>query len=121
MAAFNLTADISEWKKRNIFFGDKQMITLIELEKIVNELCQQKNISFETQSCAEVSSIVYRSDHFKYGSTAIKYRHIDIEFEFGEYCELCEEEALYQYIFKLCNLDMKDTEEEAEAVLYKKQ
>lgn len=95
------------------------MITLIELEKIVNELSQQKNISFETQSCAEVSSIVYRSDHFKYGSTAIKYRHIDIEFEFGEYCELCEEESLYQYIFKLCNLDMKDTEEEMDLILYK--
>ena len=46
-------------------------------------------------------------------------RHIDIEFSYGEYFEVCEGTPLFEYIGTLCNLSLSQEEKET-MVIYQK-
>lgn len=67
----------------------------------------------------EVSCIVYRTDIFECGDDNIISRHIDIEFTFGDYYEICEDNPIFQYICSLCSLQTSMKEQD-EMMLYHK-
>ena len=50
--------------------------------------------------------------YFKCGNSDVVSRHINIEFIFGDYFELHEEDALFQSIFIRCNLQTISEESE---------
>lgn len=96
------------------------MITLEEVKRIIQQVESEKG-SFSSKTLDEdVYSIAFRIDFFKYANVYSINKHIDIEFIFGGYCELQEEETSYQYIFKLCNLEKIKADKEVEIVLYQK-
>lgn len=66
----------------------------------------------------DISCIIYRNDLFECGNTTINSRHIDIEFSFGEYCEIQENTPAFQFVCSLCNLPLP--EEEHEFIIYQK-
>lgn len=78
----------------------------------------------ENQSISEddlikdISCIIYRNDMFECDGTTINSKHIDIEFSFGEYYEIHETTAIFQYICALCNLPLSETEQEL--IIYQK-
>ncbi len=65
----------------------------------------------------DVSQIVYRNDDFELDETnVVRYRHIDVEYDYGEYAEIPEEDEMFkrlQEIFRISDL------EKNEIVLYK--
>lgn len=94
------------------------MITLNEVEQISNEL-SKGNMGVSRDHLAEdISSIVYRIDVFDCGDASIIDRHIDIEYSFGEYYEVCEDTSLFQFICTLCGLPF--LQEENEIIIYQK-
>jgi len=55
---------------------------------------------------------------FECDGNTVNSRHIDIEFSFGEYYEIHEDDPAFQFICTLCNLPM--TEEEPELTIYRR-
>lgn len=66
----------------------------------------------------DISYIIYYTDVFESDNIPIIHRHIDIEYSFGEYYEICENTDLFQFICTLCSLPL--LQEEQELVLYQK-
>lgn len=95
------------------------MITWKEVEQIGNRLYQENTGSSTPVSCEDISRIVYYKDVFECGSTVVVSRHIDIEFSYGEYFEVCEGTPLFEYIGALCNLFLSQEEKET-MVIYQK-
>ena len=87
------------------------MITINDVKQIISKLSLEKGILDDNLS-EDVSEIVYRVDVFECGDTPIIDRHIDIEYSFGDYCEIREDNPLFQFISTLCNLSLGQKEEE---------
>ncbi len=73
----------------------------------------------DSEMAEDVDSVVYRRDIFEYGDESDEKDidvHIDIEFEYGEYLELREDDSAFGYLSRMCELpDGSD-----ELVLYSK-
>ena len=95
------------------------MMNLSEVEQIINKLALEKTMVQNENLSKEVSCIVYRTDIFKCGNNNIINRHIDIEFTFGDYYEICEDNSIFQYICSLCSLQTSIKEQD-EVLLYQK-
>lgn len=93
-------------------------MNLIEVKQIINKLALEKTL-IQNDLSKEVSCIVYRTDIFKCGDDNIINRHIDIEFTFGDYYEICEDNPIFQYICSLCSLQTSMKEQD-EMILYQK-
>lgn len=89
------------------------ILTRSEVEKICKQLFMEDcNID------EEISCIVYRIEMYDVDTDHLIDRHIDIEYSYGEYCEICEDTDLFQYICSLCDLPL--LQEEQEIVIYEK-
>lgn len=86
------------------------MLTQSDAEQIISQL------STENVDSEEISCIIYRIDVYKLGNERIMNRHVDIEYSYGEYYEICEGTTLFQYIFTICHLPL--LQESQEIVLY---
>ena len=94
------------------------MIALNDVKQISSKLSMEM-MGMESDNLSEdISCIVYRTEMFEVGDDAMIDRHIDIEYSFGEYYEVCEDTSLFQYISTLCNLPL--LQEEQEIILYQK-
>ena len=91
------------------------MITIDDLKQICQKISLENGMSDDNLS-EDVSEIVYRIDVFECDDTPIIDRHIDIEYSFGDYYEVHEENPLFQFICVLCNLSL--AQEEEEIILY---
>lgn len=94
------------------------MITLNEVKQIVDKLSLEDLPATDDNLIDDISCIVYCNDVFECGDETINSRHIDIEFSFGDYYEIQEEDPVFQFICTLCNLPM--TEDEQELIIYQK-
>lgn len=92
------------------------MITIDSVKEINKKIALENGLSDDNLS-EDVSKIVYRIDVFECGDTPIINRHIDIEYSFGDYYEVHEDNPLFQFIYALCNLSLAQVEEE-EIILY---
>lgn len=111
---------VAEWKQQN----DKSemrlyiMITPTEVKQIVSKLpLQHPSISGDS-FIDDIKCIVYHNHVFECGNKAIINRHVDIEFFFGEYYEICETTSLFQFICELCKFPLLNVEQEI--ILYQK-
>lgn len=95
----------------------RKLITLNELQVIIKKLNDHIQTVLEWE---DVNMICFRVDMFSYGDKKEWNRHIDIDFIFGDYVELHENEELYSYIFHLCDLQLLEIKRETEVVLYEK-
>lgn len=92
------------------------MITMDEVKQISTKLSEE-NMGIADDSLSEdISSIIYYSDVIECDDTVIIHRHIDIDYSFGDYFEVCEDTKLFQCICTLCNLPL--LQEEQEIVIY---
>lgn len=91
------------------------MITINDVKQISKKISLENGIS-ENDLSEDVSEIVYRTDVFECDDASIIDRHIDIEYSFGDYYEVHEENPLFQFICALCNLSF--ALEEEEIILY---
>lgn len=91
------------------------MLTMNNVKQIISKISLENGIS-DDNLCEDVSEIVYRVDVFECGDTPIIDRHIDIEYSFGDYYEVREDNPLFQFICTLCNLSL--AREEEEIILY---
>ena len=87
------------------------MITIDDVKQISKKISLENGISDDNLS-EDVSEIVYRIDVLECDDTPIIDRHIDIEYSFGDYYEVHEENTLFQFICALCNLSLAQGEEE---------
>ena len=87
------------------------MITIDDVKQISQKISLENGILDDNLS-EDVSEIVYRIDVFECDDTPIIDRHIDIEYSFGDYYEVHEENPLFQFICTLCNLSLAEGEEE---------
>ncbi len=87
------------------------MLTIDDVRQISNKISLKNGISDDNLS-EDVSEIVYRVDVLECNDTPIIDRHIDIEYSFGDYYEVHEENPLFQFICTLCNLSFALDEEE---------
>lgn len=94
------------------------MLTIDEAKQIGQQICLENGIA-EDDLREEISEIVYRVDVFECEDAPIMNRHIDIEYTFGDYCEIRAENPLFQFICTLCSLSLEQVEEE-ELILYQK-
>ncbi len=94
------------------------MITLNEVKQIVDKLSLEDLPVTDDNFIEDISCIVYCNDVFECGDSTVNSRHIDIEFSFGEYYEIQEDDPAFQFICTLCNLPM--TEDEQELIIYQK-
>lgn len=94
------------------------MLTLNEVKQITGKLSLENTGMSHDNLSEDISYIAYRTDVFECGNTVKIHRHIDIEYSFGEYCEICEDTPLFQFICTLCNLPLP--QEEQEMILYQK-
>lgn len=94
------------------------MITIDDVKQISKKISLENGISDDNLS-EDVSEIVYRIDVLECDDTPIIDRHIDIEYSFGDYYEVHEENPLFQFICALCNLSLEQEQEEREKVLWK--
>lgn len=88
------------------------MLTQSEVEHISSRM-STGNVDSE-----EISRIIYRIDVYKAGNERIISRHVDIEYTYGKYYEICENTALFQYISTVHYLPL--FQEDQEIVLYQK-
>lgn len=88
------------------------MLAQSEVDQISSQL-STGNVDNE-----EISRIIYRIDVYKAGNERIISRHVDIEYTYGEYYEICENTALFQYISTVHYLLL--FQEDQEIVLYQK-
>ena len=91
------------------------MITMDDVKQISQKISLENGISDDDLS-EDVSEIVCRTDVFECGDTPIIDRHIDIEYSFGDYYEVHEDNPLFQFICTLCNLSL--AQEREEIILY---
>ena len=91
------------------------MITINDVKQISKKISLENGIS-ENDLSEDVSEIVYRTDVFECVYAAVIDRYIDIEYSFGDYYEVHEENPLFQFICALCNLSF--ALEEEEIILY---
>lgn len=91
------------------------MITMDDLKQISRKVSLENGILDDNLS-EDVSEIVYRMDMFECGDTLITDRHIDIEYSFGDYYEVHEDNPLFEFICTLCDLPL--LQEEKEIILY---
>lgn len=91
------------------------MITFDDVKKISHKISLENGIS-DNDLSENVSEIVYRIDVFECDDAPIIDRHIDIEYSFGDYYEVHEENPIFQFICALCSLSL--TQEEGEIILY---
>ena len=83
-----------------------------EVKQISRKLYEE-NVSISDNDLSEdISCIVYRNDVFECDNFIINNRHIDIEYSFGEYYEVCVGTSLFEYICALCNLPLLQGEKE---------
>lgn len=94
-------------------------MNLSDVKQIINKLSLEKTIAQDDDLSKEVSCIVYRTDIFACGGDHIIRRHIDIEFIFGDYYEIWEDNPIFQAICSLCGLQTS-VEEQDEMILYQK-
>lgn len=94
------------------------MIAIDDLKQISKKISLENGMSDDnlSEDVSEISEIVYRIDVFECDDTPIIDRHIDIEYSFGDYYEVHEENPLFQFICALCNLSL--AQEEEEIILY---
>ena len=93
------------------------MLNLLEVQQIINKLTLEKSMVHIYDLSKDVSCIVYRTDIFECGDDNIISRHIDIEFTFGDYYEICEDNPIFQYICSLGGLQ-KSMKKQDEMILY---
>ena len=91
------------------------MITMDDVKQISKKISLENGMSADDLS-EEVSEIAYRMDVFKCGDSPVIDRHIDIEYSFGDYYEVHEDNPLFQFICELCSLSL--SQEEEEIILY---
>lgn len=94
------------------------MIGLDEVALIINRLPFSMPLENGINS-EDVACIVCRTDVFECGDDNIVNRHIDIEFTFGEYIEVHEKDAVFQYICTQSGLH--PITEQGEVIIYQKQ
>ena len=94
------------------------MLTNNDVKEIIKQLSEKMLSEYDLDLCGDVYSIVYYNDSYKCGENNIIDRHIDIEFVFGEYHELHEEDRLFQYVCSLCDLNVLMKQDKI--ILYKK-
>ncbi|MDE7425822.1 MAG: hypothetical protein K2N51_19350 [Lachnospiraceae bacterium] len=94
------------------------MLVFNNVKEIVKQLSEKMLSEYDLDLCEDVSSIVYYNDLYKCDGNDIMDRHIDIEFVFGEYYELHDEDELFHYICSLCELPELINQEEI--ILYQK-
>lgn len=92
------------------------MITIDGVKQISQKISLENGLS-DGDLSEDVTEIVYRIDVFERGDTPMIDRHIDIEYSFGDYYEVHEENPLFQFIRALCNLSLAQVEEK-EIILY---
>lgn len=89
----------------------------------VKQICQKISLeNFEMPDeilYEDIYCIIYRCDLIKCDNMVLTYRHIDIEYSFGEFYEICEDTSLFRYINTLYNLLL--LKENKEIVLYQKE
>lgn len=86
------------------------MIAIDDLKQISKKISLENGMSDDNLS-EDISEIVYRIDVFECDDTPIIDRHIDIEYSFGDYYEVHEENPLFQFICSLCNLSLAQEKE----------
>lgn len=86
------------------------MLTTSEVGEILNQLYAENTSSSNNDLFEAVECIVYRNDIFEYGAATQGYRHIDIEFSFGDYYEIAETTALFQFVCSLCDFPQSERE-----------
>lgn len=91
------------------------MLTIDDVRQISNKISLENGISDENLS-EDVSEIVYRIDVIECDDAPKIDRHIDIEYSFGDYYEVHEENPLFHFICALCSLSL--AQEEEEIILY---
>lgn len=91
------------------------MITIDNVKQISKKISLENGILNDNLS-EDISEIVYRIDVFECDNAPKIDRHIDIEYSFGDYYEVHEENPLFQFICALCNLSL--AQEEKEIILY---
>ena len=87
------------------------MITMDDIRQISQKISLENGIS-DNDLSEDISEIVYRTDVFECGDSPIIDRHIDIEYSFGDYYEVHEDNPLFQFICALCDLSLAPEEEE---------
>lgn len=95
------------------------MITIDSVKQINQKISLENGLS-DDNPCEDITNIVYRIDTFGCGDSSIIDRHIDIEYFFGEYYEIYEENPLFQSICGMCNLSFVQ-EEMKEIILFQKE
>lgn len=92
------------------------MITIDEVRQIIGKLSEEELPELDGDLIDEISCIVYLNEVFDCGDTTVNSRHVDIEFSFGDYYEIHEDDPAFQFIRELCDLPM--TDEEQELIIY---
>lgn len=91
------------------------MITMDDVNQISRKVSLENGI-LDNNLSEDISEIVYRMDMFECGDTPITDRHIDIEYSFGDYYEVHEDNPLFEFICTLCDLPL--LQEGKEIILY---
>lgn len=91
------------------------MITIDDVKQISQKISLENGILDDNLS-EDVSEIVYRIDVLECDDAPKIDRHIDIEYSFGDYYEVHEENPLFHFICALCSLSL--AQEEEEIILY---
>lgn len=91
------------------------MITIDDVKQIISKIALENGIG-DNDLSEDVFEIVYRTDVFKLDDETVIDRHIDIEFSFGDFYEVHEDNPLFQFISALCSLPL--AQEEEEIILY---
>ncbi len=91
----------------------------------VKEICRLLSLEITGTSddtdalFADVSQVVFRREVTDCGDAVFAARHIDLEYSFGDYCEIAEGTPLFGYISGLCSLPEEKVE--TEMVLYEEE
>ena len=97
------------------------MLTEDEVNKIMEAITSANHTDFDGDLCEEISEIAYCVDRFEFDDDCEISRHIDIEFTFGEYFEIHEGDALYEFVFSLESMrggNLQTLENETRILLY---
>lgn len=86
------------------------MLTTSEVGEILNQLYTENTSSSNNDLFNAVECIVYRNDIFECGAAGQGYRHIDIEFSFGDYYEIAETTSLFYFVCSLCDFPQSEQE-----------
>lgn len=98
-----------------IIAADKRMTEIMLTKDDVREVLKIYGSLYDMSD--DVSLVVLCRENFEYSDLDYADVHIGIEFEYGDFLELHEDDPAFQYISKLCSLPT-DVEE---IVLYSKE